>query len=46
MLLVVAGCGLLSTHAQRGNNNKKKLDIPMMKIKLSLRNLMLLTSRK
>jgi hypothetical protein len=37
LLLAVVGCGLLKGHAQRRNNNKKKLDILVVKIKLAPR---------
>ena len=44
-LLAAVGHSLLSTHAQR-RNNKKKLDILMVKIKLAPRNLVPLVNRK
>ena len=44
-LLVSLGHGFLSSYVQR-NNNKKKLDILMAKIKLGPRNLTPLISRK
>lgn len=43
-LLLVVGCGLLSSCVRRGN--KKKLNILTAKIKLDPRNLTPLTSRK
>ena len=42
--MVAIGHGLLSSHVQR--KNKKKLNILTPKIKLALRNLMALISRK
>ena len=44
-LLAAVGHSLLSTHAQR-RNNKKKLDILMVKIKLAPKNSVPLISRK
>jgi hypothetical protein len=41
---LLAGCGLLSSHAQR--RNKKNLDILIVKIGLAPRNLTPLISRK
>jgi hypothetical protein len=44
MLLVAVGHSLLHSHMQR--RNKKKLDTPMVKIKLASRNVLPLISRK
>jgi hypothetical protein len=43
---LVGGCGLLSSYVKRRNNNKKKLGILTVKIKLALRNLLSLLSRQ
>lgn len=46
LLLIVVGHSLLSIQVLSRNNNKKKLDILMAKIKLAPENSVLLISRK